>query len=77
MSYEAMTLQYSVLSNFVLNRSLSKQRSPRTLMKTSTRDVEAAFLRMRKEIAREMSSVPARLGYIVGMVAREEDAAVK
>lgn len=59
---------------FVLNRLMSKQRSLRLVMTSSTRDVEIAFCKRSRETARELSSMSAHFWYIVGMVRREEDA---
>lgn len=62
---------------FVLNRWTSKIWSLRTLMTASKCHVEAGFARISRETAREMSSTCALLSYLIYMMEREGDVAVK
>lgn len=57
-----------MLLTSVLNSLMSQQKSVRTLMVSALCDVQAAFLRLPRETARELNRVSARLRYLVFIV---------
>lgn len=77
MSFEAMRRPSSGFLTLVLSRSMPKRRSLRTLMTSSAQAVEAGFLKLSTETTRVVSSISPRLRYLLGVVKRIGDVAVK
>lgn len=57
MSFEPIRLHFSACLTLVLNSSMLKQGSFRTLLTSLTRAVETASLRMSTKLAKEVSSI--------------------
>lgn len=69
MSFDATSRHFSTVPTLFLNKMISKQVSLRASLTFPTCDVEAAFSRMSKESAKEVSSISARLVCFVDVVA--------
>lgn len=61
MSFEGLRKQSSAFLTIALNKSMSRQGSLRTVMASSTSAVQAAFWKMSRKTARDVSSISARL----------------
>lgn len=77
MSFEAMKRQDSAFFTLGLITPISKQVSLRALVTFSMHDVEVAISRMWKDTVKEMISNSPWLRYLLLMLARPEDVAVK
>lgn len=71
MSFDAVKRPSSAFLALAPNRSMPRMGSLRTLMTSSTCGLEAAFSRMSRITAKEVSNISARLWYVVGRVGRE------
>lgn len=77
MSFEVMRRQSSTFLAAVLNGPMSAQRSLRALMTCSPCAAKAAFSKMSREPAEEVSSISTWLRLLVDVVGREGDVAVR
>lgn len=74
MSSDAVGRQCSASLTHLFTRIMFRKGSSRTLMTSTTRQVEASCLGMSTEIVREVRSVLAQLRYLVSLLGRERNA---
>lgn len=72
-----MQRKFPVFLTFLLNRVMTKQRSPKTAMISSACDVELVPCRMSRETAKELGSTFAQVWYILGVVRKRRGATLE
>lgn len=71
-----MRRKSSFFAMFVLNRAKTKRRSLKTLITTSTYQMEVAFMKMSGAAVKKVNSTFARLCFLVRLLASKESVAV-